>query len=370
MDECLQDPVEQENTLLRNKLDAFLQQVRENESKKLLLDHFELNLIAASTLDEIHRLLSNDFCKGYELSDAFFALIDNDDELNLSQRFSYLDLFDSLSYKRLQKLFDKHLLGSEAERWFSELFPEKTLPKGSLAIFPLQKSGYVFGVLVLISEDHQRYTEDQGTLFLNKLAAIVSVTLLNAMNQLRLKMLSYEDELTQIYNHRYFNHRLYEEGQRSLRLASPLSLLVLDIDNFSMVNRAYGHEIGDTVLNQIARILKNALRTSDILARYSGEQFIVLLTETDLEEAEQIAERIRFDIAGAIFESMDAHLPITASLGLASVDESYLLRNKHQMHLSDTLLAIAEECMQLSKQSGKNCLHSQAMIERMTVHEV
>ncbi|MEO8878631.1 MAG: diguanylate cyclase [Polyangiaceae bacterium] len=127
------------------------------------------------------------------------------------------------------------------------------------------------------------------------------------------------DSLTQLPNKRSFNEVLARELAIADRNATPLSLLVVDVDHFKKVNDTWGHATGDVVLAHLAEILRGSLRTSDFAARYGGEEFVVLLPCTAQEGASLVAERIRASLADKPVDSPKGPLPIQVSIGLASV---------------------------------------------------
>lgn len=135
-------------------------------------------------------------------------------------------------------------------------------------------------------------------------------------NQL-LEMVNY-DPLTKVHSRRYIIDCLEIESMRALRSNEPLSLLMIDADNFKSINDRYGHATGDIVLQEIAHTCKSTLRPYDVIARFGGEEFVVMLPNTTLLEACDVAERIRENVAGQTIESTDGTLiSITISIGIS-----------------------------------------------------
>ncbi|HUS13514.1 MAG TPA: diguanylate cyclase [Chloroflexia bacterium] len=130
----------------------------------------------------------------------------------------------------------------------------------------------------------------------------------------QLAELAVRDELTGLYNYRYFQARLGEEVRRSLRYNRPLALLLGDVDYFKQVNDEYGHATGNRVLQYIARTMEAEMRNTDILARFGGEELAVILTETTAAEALVVAEKVRSTLEA---ESLEPELPpVTISIGV------------------------------------------------------
>ena len=123
--------------------------------------------------------------------------------------------------------------------------------------------------------------------------------------------LSRRDEVTNLYNQRYFMERLDEEFRRALRYGSPLSLVIADLDDFKAFNDTRGHLVGNELLRQVANVIRQGVRDIDIAARYGGDEFVVLLPQTDGDQAARLAERLRTWIA-----RLD---DVRASIGVASL---------------------------------------------------
>lgn len=158
----------------------------------------------------------------------------------------------------------------------------------------------------------------------------------------RLEALATEDGLTKLKNVRTFKARFEEEFQRAQRYQLPLSLIMLDADNFKSFNDAYGHPAGDEVLRELAAKILEGCRNTDFPARYGGEEFIVMLPNTGPEETMAVAERIRTLIEGNRW----AQRAMTASLGVASLVKG--------IETGEELIARADEALYRAKKEGRN----------------
>jgi len=164
----------------------------------------------------------------------------------------------------------------------------------------------------------------------------------------KLQMLAVTDDLTLLYNIRYFNKRLNVEFERARRYHLPLSCIMLDVDFFKRINDTYGHLKGDDVLRVIARIIKRSIRSSDVGARYGGDEFALLLPQTDRDRALMLAERIRESVGGYDFSHLITDLPhVTISLGIATYPDASIHRQQDLIHTADQVLYRA-------KQKGRN----------------
>lgn len=173
---------------------------------------------------------------------------------------------------------------------------------------------------------------------------------LKKMNQ-RLQELSTVDPLMGIYNRLYFEKRFRYEFQRASRYRSKLAILMLDIDHFKQVNDQLGHQFGDHVLKECARLLLEAVRQVDIVARYGGEELVVACPETNLEQASIVAERIRARIEDHHFEFEGTSTPVTISIGVAVFPGEGI-------DSLDKLISKADEALYRAKEDGRNCVRS------------
>jgi diguanylate cyclase (GGDEF)-like protein len=164
--------------------------------------------------------------------------------------------------------------------------------------------------------------------------------------------LSNIDGLTELYNHRYFHQILLTEIEREKRYRRPLSLMIIDVDNFKDCNDSYGHLVGDVVLKQIGALIKKSTRGCDFVARYGGEEFSVILPETSKQEAAVVAERIRTSVEEFSFSScVGKHMGrLTVTIGLASLPEDAQDKTG--------LIEMADKGMYRGKESGKNRVYT------------
>jgi diguanylate cyclase (GGDEF)-like protein len=168
----------------------------------------------------------------------------------------------------------------------------------------------------------------------------------NAQLHKEVEKLAVTDGLTGLHNHRHFQERLSEEFQRLERIPQPLSLMLIDIDHFKKINDVYGHPAGDTVLTNLAVILKKTLRGIDILARYGGEEFAAVLMGTESSGAKKMAERLRASVMNSPFFIDENKLTVTLSIGLAT--------HPHDAAAKDELINKADQALYYAKKNGRN----------------
>ena len=184
----------------------------------------------------------------------------------------------------------------------------------SVVYLPLSVTDRVIGSLVLASRKPNAYSRRQIRL-LEKVALQIAAPIENAQLYARAEQKSRIDELTGLFNRRHFEERLKEEVARHSRYGDPFSIFMLDLDNFKTYNDVYGHPAGDSLLNQIGKIIKSSVRDADQAFRYGGDEFVVILPQTARDDAYVVAERVREQIAG---EMEKKSLTVTCSIGLAS----------------------------------------------------
>lgn len=212
----------------------------------------------------------------------------------------------------------------------------------SILCAPIKSKGKVSGILYMENNlTNNAFTPER----IEPLRIISSQAAISIENA-RLFEMATTDGMTKLYVHRYFQHLLDQEMQHSRRYKKQFSLIMMDIDNFKSFNDTYGHQLGDEVLKNVARAIKNILRANDIAARYGGEEFVVILPEADAPQALIAAEKIRAVVAKLEIPHGNQKLHVTISLGVA-VFPMHAEEKEELIHLADTALYA-------SKHSGKN----------------
>jgi diguanylate cyclase (GGDEF)-like protein len=351
-----------ENKKLRRQLKAFVAQARENEAKLQRFNEQELQLISATTLPELVQLILHHYPQTFRLDCISLVLFDPEYELTRMMENSGLSLETTQGLLietdpgALQPFFDAEpfpRLGPFIDEVHTQLFPPQPRPIRSCALLPLIRRGELIGSLNMGSYSVERFIPGSGTDFLERLAAIVAVCIENCANRQRLKQLGLTDPLTRVNNRRYFDQRLSEEVAAVQRRGTPLSCMFLDIDHFKQVNDTLGHQSGDQVLQEVALLINTQLRHSDILSRYGGEEFVVLLPDTADAVGREIAERIRSSIEQHRFKVSDSRvLDISISIGLACLDAH--VTDMEMTLAAQALVAGADQAVYRAKEEGRN----------------
>lgn len=184
-------------------------------------------------------------------------------------------------------------------------------------------------------------------LFISMLIISAKFTKLVSKAHADLAKMATTDALTGLLNRKSGIEELDEEIARHSRSQTPLSCLMLDIDNFKSINDKYGHQAGDAALASFARLVSHCLRSYDIMCRYGGEEFMILLPETNAQDAQKAAERIRETVAATPIIFEDATILITVSIGVAGVD-------KIKSEKADHFIRLADAALYRAKREGRN----------------
>ena len=224
----------------------------------------------------------------------------------------------------------------------------------SLIAVPLKIQEKIIGILYL--DDFVPRTFSPMRLhMLSILASFATMSIDNARLHVKTHLLACTDGLTGLYNHRHFLVSFEEEMARAIRYEKPLSLVMLDVDDFKRFNDTYGHPVGDKALIAVAKTL-HSLRNCDFSFRYGGEEFIAILTETDMDKALVAAERLRQGIIINTREALVGIVPegVTVSIGVASFPRD---------GAGDVLIKEADDQLYRAKREGKNRVYYRELKE-------
>lgn len=212
----------------------------------------------------------------------------------------------------------------------------------SILCMPLIANDEVIGVINLTNKSKGGRFMTEDVELLSTLANQAAITIYNA----RLYHLAITDGLTQLRIHRYFQQRLEEEIIRCEKFRHPVSLIMSDIDHFKEFNDTYGHQEGDIVLIETAKLFRLTARDVDIAARYGGEEFAIILPEADIDVAQDIAENLRKKVETHEYPSKEGKLKVTVSFGVATFPR----------HAKDkqSLIEVADKALYRAKDAGRN----------------
>ncbi|HOP63544.1 MAG TPA: diguanylate cyclase [Spirochaetota bacterium] len=210
-------------------------------------------------------------------------------------------------------------------------------------VIPLRSKNTLNGLIFMSKKIMDTPYTEQEFIFLDKLAKFASIAVENS----RLYRMATLDRMTGLFIHHYFQERLAEEIKRAERTENPLTLLMADLDHFKEVNDRYGHPQGDIILKGTANIIHQNIRSFDIPSRYGGEEFAIILADTDIEAAEHIAARLRKRVEEATYLIDNDEVRITISIGIAQFDS-------HKDMTSKDLIKRADTALYSAKSQGRN----------------
>jgi len=287
---------------------------------------------------------------------SLFLLNEQNDSLTLSSHFGLSKKYSGadkyspqtgIFFRLLKTRRPIHLKDIAAKKAGVEVLPG-TPSTGALLAMPLLADGVKpVGVIGLHRKAANSFPKDEIEL-LRKIAGQAALVIDRISQYQHHRELSMTDELTKIFNRRYFNQRYDREMQRAQRYERPLSLLMIDIDHFKTFNDNNGHLMGDQVLQSVADLLERSIRKADIIARFGGEEFVILLPEIDKERGRKVAEKLRRAVERAEFPKGETQPlgRITISLGLASFPED--------ASRAPELLERADRALYMAKTLGRN----------------
>jgi diguanylate cyclase (GGDEF)-like protein len=313
---------------LEQQLEALTAQAARNEDKMRRSQQRELRLLQADDLESLLREMLLGLRASYGLEYVSVVLCDPDYDIRHllfahgtpADGFENLVMVESLTGMAPQYVALRQPWLGAYTACDHQLICPGASGLASIALIPLLHRQQLIGSINLGSADPERFTRGHAADFLAHLGVIATFCVENTVNRARLLRSGFTDVLTGWHNRRYLQVRIKEELARARRDQSQLVCLMLDIDHFKRVNDTWGHAAGDAVLQELANRIDIQVRGSDVAVRYGGEEFVILLPDTNINLGVKIAERIREAVSAQEYELPNGEsIKVTASIGVAGI---------------------------------------------------
>ncbi len=316
-----------------NDMDAILKRLTENATKARKFFEVETKILSILDFKGLFEVLLEEIRSKFGVPEVWFTIIDDTEILDLVRPLAEskklkdsMNLIDRETFSKLVGDLSKPVLTNENLKPFYRLLPGKReFSFGSLAVTPIILNSKIIGSLNQADNDSDRFSPGRDTSLLEQLGVKVSLCLSNVFAHEKLKFLAYHDPLTGLLNRRVMEAVLDREFARAKRYTIPLSVAFIDLDYFKEINDKYGHDFGDEFLKHTANGLTHISRNIDIIARFAGDEFVVILPETDKAHAAGLMERVEsyFNENPLVIEEEGENLElfVRLSCGVASMDD-------------------------------------------------
>lgn len=353
--------LEIENRALQGRLQDLTEEVSRNEALLRKTQERELELLRAGSLAQLLDRLIHGLRASYQLDAVTLVLNDPQHEIRhlmagdgfLVDELREVQFVDTVKEvaPRLPEL-ERPWLGPYYKE-DHELLLQGAVRIGSIALIPLWRNEQLDGLLVFCSRDPMRFTRELAVDFLAHLGVVAAICIENAVNRARLVRSGLTDFLTGFHNRRYLQSRLREELARAQRAHQHLVCLMIDVDHFKRINDQYGHLAGDAVLREVARRVDTEMRTSDTGARFGGDEFAIVLSQSNFEDGARVAQRVLRAVAGQpIKVGAQGTETVTLSIGVAAAAPGPEVRDLK--HMAERLIAEADAALYRAKSEGRN----------------
>lgn len=312
---------------------------------KSIGSELELEKVCDLMVEKIYQLVN---CNGCAI------ILINGNRVKLQSEIGFGESIETVEFSIEMPLI-KYILSTKNKLFIGDIeksYFKYSIPRGdlttSMICMPIIVKDRVKGIIYIDSK-HINAFSNKHEYFLNILAHEISVAIERAIAYERIKILTIKDELTNVYNRRKFDQDLKEELNKAVRYARNLSLLMIDIDFFKKFNDRHGHQVGDSILKELGMLFNDNKRNTDRVYRYGGEEFIIICTETDRDDAIIFAERLRKVISEKVFTSVDnanSGGALTVCIGISNFP--------FNATKFDGLIKYADDALYRAKAQGRN----------------
>jgi diguanylate cyclase (GGDEF)-like protein len=339
---------------LMNDVNEILQVICRNEEVARKFFEIETSILSIHNFRDLFERLLTEIHEKFSVPHVWVAMTEDNDVYRLLDRMTPANTFGERLRVIDTKVFGElvgdgasPILINEGLDRFAALLPEGAkYPLESLAVVPLTYDGKAIGSLTLGDSSPERYAPGMEVGLLRQLSVKVSICLSNVMAHERLAMLAFRDPLTDLLNRRVMEQVLRREFDRARRYGTELAIVFLDIDRFKAINDRYGHDMGDEVLKWVGNRLLAMSRQSDVVARFAGDEFIVILPNTIADRAYRFVDRLQTFFLSTHLAHDEKVIPVSVSCGISTMADA-------GMTDAIAMLKKADERLYQSKNSKK-----------------
>lgn len=311
------------------KFEKIYERLQYNEDISQRFFEVEVSILSTLNFRDFFERLLTEIKEKFDIPYVWLSLIDENDVVPLIGELASskiikerLSIIERKIFTEITGNAEGPLLINEDLRPFYRMFPpnEKYLIR-SMAILPITLNGEIIGSLNHGDPSVHRYVPGMDTALLERLAVKISICLSNVTAHEKLRIIASKDPLTGLLNRGVFESILQREFNRALRYDTPLSLVFIDLDDFKSVNDSFGHDAGDALLRYLGTQLTEMSRDSDVIGRYAGDEFLILLPSTISKEARKLTIRIKTFFSENPLPFNGTPIPISFSFGIAHLQD-------------------------------------------------
>lgn len=335
-------------------LSAIIERLKQNEAISRKFHEIETRILTILDFTDLFEVLLTQIREKFKVPYAWLSMIEKSEVSTLIHSLESsdmlkerLNIIDRESFFRLVGSGMQPLLADKDLKPYYKLLPKdyKYFIK-SIAIAPISLDGEIIGSLNQADFSSRRFQPGIDTSCLEQLAVKVSLCLSNVTAHEKIRFMAYHDPLTKLLNRRVMESILKREMNRSRRYGSTLSVVFVDLDDFKKVNDRYGHDQGDALLQHVAEKLLDMSRDADVVARFAGDEFVLILPETPAESAEILMKRVKAHLNTHPLELEGQCIPAAISFGVASTEDP-------QANTASRILKCADEKLYRAKADNK-----------------
>jgi len=343
-------------------MEDLLETLRINEEIAQKFFEIEISILSILNFKDLFERLLTEIKEKFGVPYVWISMIDKSEVSDLIQSLESSKILKGrlnvIGRETLLSLIERKtrpiLIGGDLKPYY-ELLPQGQMYFiRSLAIAPITLDGEIIGSLNQADLSRLRYRPGMDTRLLEQLAVKVSICLSNVTAHEKLRWFAWRDPLTSLLNRRVMETVLKREYRRAVRYKTPLTLAFLDLDDFKTVNDKYGHDRGDELLRYVAETLEEMTRDSDVVARYAGDEFVVILPGITTQETLTLIQRLQDHFGENPLKADGDSIPISISFGIASVGDDGVDVPSSLLRKADEMLYNAKELKKQREKGGRS----------------